>query len=178
MNDVYAEAAMKYVPKRGTKVLFIAEAPPNLIERYFYFEDVEKGDWLWIGLMKALYPQDWKETKEERKRKRWWLAKFCDDGFQLIDAVMEPIGGNSRKRVNRIKQNTDRLIGEIRETNPKQIILIKKTVYDALFELLKSRGFPVLNQDAIPFPSTGQQTEFNRRLLKLKSAFKLLRRRS
>ena len=172
MNDVYAESALKYVPKYGTKVLFIAEAPPNSIERYFYFEDVAKGDWLWIGLMKALYAQDWKETKEERKRKRWWLAKFSDDGFQLIDAVTEPIGGNSRKRVNRIKLNTDRLIGGIRETSPKQIILIKKTVHEALFEELKSRGLPVLNQNAIPFPSNGQQTEFNRRLLKLKAAFK------
>jgi hypothetical protein len=91
VSDAYAGAAAKYRPRGETRVLFIAEAPPNSIERYFYFEDVEKGDWLWIGLMKALYALDWKETKEERKRKRWWLARFCSDGFQLIDAVTEPI---------------------------------------------------------------------------------------
>jgi len=148
VNDAYTTAATKYRPKGETQVLFIAEAPPNSIDRYFYFEDVEKGDWLWIGLMKVLYAQDWKETKEERKRKRWWLARLRDDGFQLIDAVTEPIEGKSLKRVSRIKLNTDRLLRVIREISPKQIVLIKKTVHDALFEELKAAGLPVINSNA------------------------------
>jgi hypothetical protein len=176
VNDAYTTAATKYRPKGETQVLFIAEAPPNSIDRYFYFEDVEKGDWLWIGLMKVLYAQDWKETKEERKRKRWWLARLRDDGFQLIDAVTEPIEGKSLKRVSRIKLNTDRLLRVIREISPKQIVLIKKTVHDALFEELKAAGLPVINSNAIPFPSSGRQRQFHEDLSKLKLSRKIFKR--
>ena len=51
----YQQARARYVPRR-TRVLFVAEAPPLSLERYFYFEDVRNGDWLWIALMKELFP--------------------------------------------------------------------------------------------------------------------------
>ena len=80
---------------RRTRVLFVAEAPPLSLERYFYFEEVRNGDWLWIALMKELFPVEWGETSKERKRKREWLAKFKENGYLLIEAVEEPIGGSS-----------------------------------------------------------------------------------
>jgi hypothetical protein len=64
----YQKAAKKYSPS-DTRVLFVAEAPPNSIDRYFYFEDVTNADWLWIALMKELFPREWGQTKQERKRK-------------------------------------------------------------------------------------------------------------
>ena len=54
----YATASVKYTP-RNTHVLFVAEAPPDSIDRYFYFDDVKQGDWLWIALMQALFPSEW-----------------------------------------------------------------------------------------------------------------------
>ena len=50
----YRSAAAKYRPKH-VRVLFVAESPPTRRKderaRYFYFEDVEKADQLWAGLM-------------------------------------------------------------------------------------------------------------------------------
>jgi hypothetical protein len=67
--------AEKYQPQR-TQILFVAESPPLSVDRYFYFENVKGHDWLWIALMKALYPSEWAGTKIERQRKAYWLTKF------------------------------------------------------------------------------------------------------
>ena len=83
-------AAEKYVPL-NTNLLFIAEAPPSALERYFYFEDVQTGDSLWIELMKALYSSEFGITAEERSKKEDWLTKFKNDGYRLIDALKEPV---------------------------------------------------------------------------------------
>jgi hypothetical protein len=161
MIDQYAEAAQKYCPKYRTAVLFVAEAPPNSIDRYFYFDDVRKGDWLWIALMKGLYGQDWKKTKAERKRKRYWLTRFQNDGFQLIDALNLPVVGTPEQRVTAIRENAVDLIGVIQRINPVRIVLIKKTVHDALFSILKAEDLSVVNSNALPFPASGRQKEFD-----------------
>ena len=65
----YQKAASRYIPLE-TNVLFIAESPPDAIERYFYFENVQEQDSLWVGLMKALYKGEFGETSRERLSKR------------------------------------------------------------------------------------------------------------
>jgi hypothetical protein len=167
-GDKYLEAARQYAPQDAVNVLFVAEAPPNAIERYFYFEDVQTSDWLWIGLMKCLYPAKWSATKLERKNKREWLARFQADRFQLIDAIKLPIAGTDRERIAQINGNADELIREIRTIKPKKIVLIKTTVYEALFDRLKAEGLPVVNQGPISFPSTGNQIEFHNACSKLR----------
>src|ERR1035437_4048365 len=132
-DDPYARAADKYTPRR-TCVLFVAEAPPRSVERYFYFEDVKRDDWLWIALMKALYPSEWSHTQTERRRKENWLLKFQKSQFRLIDAVKTPICGHSRKRVRLIESAAHELIDEIKEIAPKQIVFIKATVHEGLFQ--------------------------------------------
>lgn len=154
-----ATAAAKYRPER-TRVLFIAEAPPNSAERYFYFENVKRDDWLWVALMKALYQPELKRTKEERKRKAQWLARFQRDGFRLIDAVKEPLVGSQRTRVAAIRASASALISEIKEIAPESIVLIKSTVHEALFQQLSNQGLPPINDRALPFPAIGQQKLF------------------
>jgi hypothetical protein len=74
MNEASAlarmQAAAKYKPA-NTRVLFIAEAPPNEESRYFYFDRVFEQDWLWLGLMKGLYPSEFGESSRERLRKKY-----------------------------------------------------------------------------------------------------------
>ncbi|MGA2903014.1 MAG: hypothetical protein ABSD98_04230 [Candidatus Korobacteraceae bacterium] len=153
-------AAEKYRPNK-TCILFVAEAPPDSVDRYFYYEHVKCEDWLWIALMKALYPSKWGRTTErERQRKAWWLLEFQKSGFLLIDAVKEPICGGNRKRVKLIDSAAHDLIAEIQKIKPKQIVLIKATVYKALFDKLRDGGFPVVNEKSLPFPSSGRQSEF------------------
>ena len=65
----YQKAANRYIPLE-TNVLFVAESPPAVLDRYFYFEDVQQQDSLWIELMKALYEGEFVETSRERLCKK------------------------------------------------------------------------------------------------------------
>ena len=156
----YTKAAAKYRPKK-TRLLFVAEAPPSSIDRYFYFENVKRDDWLWIALMKELFPADWVSTTSERQRKADWLLRFKNKGCQLMDAVKEPIRGTHRKRVAAIEGGASKLIAEIEKIKPKQVILVKATVHEALFQKMKIAGLAVANQEPLPFPSSGRQQEFH-----------------
>jgi len=111
--------------------------------------------------MKALYPSEWGCTKTERQRKPYWLTKFQQSGFRLVDAVKEPVSGSPQSRVVRIKASAPTLISEIRAFAPNRIVLIKKTVHDALFQQLRDAGFIVINETVLPFPATGQQKRFH-----------------
>lgn len=159
----YQKAANKYRPWK-TRVLFVAEAPPLSVDRYFYFEDVRRDDWLWIALMKRLFTSEWGETRHERKWKRYWLLKFQKNNYQLIDSVKTPIAGSSAARSKLIRARAPQLISEIRAINPKRIILITATVHQALVQELEDAGLHVINSEALPFPASGHQTEFHRSL--------------
>lgn len=155
----YVEAAEKYAPSK-TRLLFIAEAPPASCERYFYFPEVRQHDDLWLALMKALYGRDFGDTSVERQRKAYWLNKFRDDGYRLIDIVKEPIGEISKSsRAKLIRSRTHELVTEIREISPGSILLIKVTVYDELHDFLKKEGLPVVDA-RLPFPGSGRQADF------------------
>jgi hypothetical protein len=157
----YKQAAAKYRPKK-TRMLFVAEAPPLGSDRYFYFEDVKRADWLWIALMKELFPgEKWGPTKCERRRKRDWLLKFQEKGHRLIDAVNTPIKrGSDPAKV--IKARSRILISEVKRINPECVVLIKFSVYDNLFHEFKSAGLPVMDC-RLPFPGSGHQKEFHKK---------------
>ena len=158
--DSYKSAADYFAPEK-TNLLFLAEAPPCSLERYFYYPDVKEHDWLWIGLMKAIYGGQFGEVVVERYRKIEWLKRFQSDGYRLIDAVKEPFCSDEHPpaRKKRIKSRLDDIVDEIREINPKQILMIKVTVFGALYQDLKDRGLPIVNARS-PFPGSGRQTEF------------------
>ena len=160
--SAYEEAATRYAPSE-TRVLFIAESPPASIDRYFYYPDVKRQDSLWVELTRALYPGDFGKTRDERHRKPCWLKRFQADGYRLIDAVKEP----GPTAVEAICGNAARVIDEIREIDPQQVVLIKATVYDGLFDILKRAGVPVVNQGKLPFPGSGQQRNFRDRFRQL-----------
>ncbi|MFA5659366.1 MAG: hypothetical protein WC900_08790, partial [Oscillospiraceae bacterium] len=51
------ESREKYKPEK-IKYLLIAEAPPENLERFFYYSDVGEKDCLFLGIMEALYPSE------------------------------------------------------------------------------------------------------------------------
>jgi hypothetical protein len=65
------------------------------------------------------------------------------------------------------------LISEIQDICPDQIVLIKKSVHDALCQLLKETGLPVVNHEALPFPAAGQQLKFQKAFRRLLDSGKL-----
>ena len=51
------EARQKYKPEH-VNLLFIAEAPPSSLDRFFYYEDVKEKDFLFVELSKVLCKTD------------------------------------------------------------------------------------------------------------------------
>ena len=165
----YDVATKPYIPI-ATNILFIAESPPDSHERYFYFPNVRQQDSLWIELMKALYEENFGEVRNERIRKKLWLSRFKNDGYRLIDAVKEPFpqGLSNPKKQKIISECVPDVIKEVKEISPNQIVLIKAPVYEILYPELSSWNFPVVNGDVmLPFPGSGQQTNFQEGFRKL-----------
>ena len=159
------ESAAEYFKPEKTRLLFLAEAPPlphpPSPERYFYYLDVKTNDWLWIGLMKAIYGEEFGEVKKERSRKFDWLKRFQSDGYRLIDAVKEPFCPNcSEARKKRIiKCRLDKIVDEILKIDPDQILLVSVTVYCALYRDLENSGLPVVKAK-LSFPNRHWQKRF------------------
>jgi hypothetical protein len=145
----------------------VAESPPPTIDRYFYFEGVRRDDFLWIALMKAIYPSEWGCTRTERPRKADWLAKFQASGYWLIDAVKEPLSGIHNERVRLIRSVARKLVAEINKIAPMQVVSIKATVHEALFQKLTDASLPVVNEEPLPFPAAGWQNDFEHKLRSL-----------
>jgi hypothetical protein len=166
-------ARSKYKPAT-IKVLLLAEAPPGVISnRFFYFENVDRGDTLFLETMKALYPDFCLEhgipnTKKIRTNKSYLLNRFKNDGYYLEDSCSYPLpkGISSSQKVSIIKKELPNLLTHlsilITATNP--IILISSTVYKANYKPLTSLGYNVLNVAPIPFP-LGYQKEYKSGLL-------------
>ena len=76
----FETARQKYRPSQ-IDYLLVAETPPNSdSNRFFYFENVDKQDSLFLETMKLLYPNETKfvETKEIRRRKKG-INQSCFD---------------------------------------------------------------------------------------------------
>ncbi|MGH3009036.1 MAG: hypothetical protein ACRDLM_06465 [Gaiellaceae bacterium] len=141
------QAAQKYRPT-AVDLLLVAEAPPDALDRYFYFEDVPTQDSLFryvAKLVLGLVPA--------RCEKATALSALKERGVFLIDLCEDPLPGRS------LCTCTEDLVRRAKSLAPRKIILIKTTVYDAAFEPLRRAGLPVV-AERIPFPGSGQQRRF------------------
>lgn len=143
-------AAAKYQPKQ-IKLLLIAEAPPCDTDRYFYFEDVDKHDWLFRYVYEGVTGQ-----KPTREAKAHHLAELRDAGVFMIDLHEENAEQPSSAILTPLIPD---LIDRCRKLKPAHIALIKSIVHDVAFEPLKKAGLPVIDE-RLPFPASGQQRKF------------------
>ena len=143
-------AAAKYAPSE-VRLLLVAEAPPCALDRYFYFEDVDKHDWLFRYVWEGLTGE-----KPERSQKAAHLAALRDRGVYLIDLHEDNI---SQPSLPALTSRVPGLIERCRSLRPKHIVLIKSIVHDAAFAPLRAAGLPVVDE-RIPFPASGQQKKF------------------
>jgi len=162
MNRVQ-EAREKYRPE-FIKTIFIAEAPPCTDDRFFYFEDIKKGDSLFLHIIRAVFPEleAW-ETKAIRAKKEELLIQFRDQGYFLEDSVAEaiPKGTKPKEKENIIINNQEDLLKRISPYKAQSnFVVLSSTVFKANYELLKNEGFNILNDFMIPFPGSGQQSNF------------------
>ena len=178
-----------YTHKGHIDLLFIAEAPPNALDRFFYFIpaegsiEIKKYDWLFVYTVKALFQNTEKMSKSDvLGKKKYYLEQLRDHRFLELDALCDPIGGRSQKRIKAIQAGCRDLFKMIKSyTSEKsgiidsetKIVLVKATVFHALFELdayrdaWKKSSYRVLNNEAIDFPSKGNQLKFLSKIDKL-----------
>ncbi|MDH5382906.1 MAG: hypothetical protein OEW75_18775 [Cyclobacteriaceae bacterium] len=156
-------ARNKYRPEQ-VKLLFIAEAPPCSDDRFFYFEEVPKGDSLFLHIIREVFPEtrEW-ETKVVRARKEELLLRFMEEGYFLEDAVSIaiPKGTSINQKISMIKDHQQDLFRRLMPYKEVPMVLLSATVFKANHEFLKQH-FSILNKKAIPFPGSGQQGNFIR----------------
>lgn len=153
------QAAAKYRPQH-VRLLLIAHAPPDDVDRYFYFEDVREKDDLFRYVVQGLFGV----MPHDRSAKALWLARLRDAGVFLIDLVEQPISSHVRGRkakVRDLKPFVPGLIDRARALRPEHVLLIKTDVYDAAFRQAHEAGLPVV-AERMPFPTSGRQKEFER----------------
>lgn len=172
MNQ-FEKARLKYKPKQ-IKYLLIAETPPKSdSDRFFYFENVDRQDSLFLETMKLLYPDQAENinTKTIRENKKYFLEKFKNDGFYLIDSLDTPFDKKytSTQKVKLIKNRQIELLNKIKIlcNQETKVILIAVPVYKANFWFLKDNGVNVLNIESINFPGSGGQKKFKEKMKKL-----------
>lgn len=156
-------AREKYRPQ-SIKLMFIAEAPPCTEGQFFYFENVLKGDSLFLHVIRAVFPDlEGMETKELRARKEEMLYRFRDEGYFLEDSVFDviPKGTSAKDKEKAVVGGQQNLVERITpyKTSTK-FILLSALVFRTNYELLKKEGFDILNEQIIPFPGSGQQGKF------------------
>jgi hypothetical protein len=105
--------------------------------------------------------------------KRPMLKQFLSRGFFLIDTCELPVD-KLRPRQRRIStiQGALTLPKRVRELDPGRILIVKKTVFKPVKQVLTDEGFGdrILNARPLPFPSHGHQRKFRttmRRLVKI-----------
>jgi hypothetical protein len=150
-------ARQKYKPIL-VKYLLIAEAPPDSIERFFYYENVKQHDHLFLGVAQALYPElkeKFLSSGRDQQIKAYILRKLQQDGFFLLDLSELPLS----YMTGTLDSNAPSLIPKVRKSviSETRIILIKATVYDTAFQLLRNEFGPKVIDCRIPYPGQGGQ---------------------
>jgi hypothetical protein len=166
VKEKLEKARSKYLPK-NLKYILIAEAPPDSLERFFYYEDVRQHDYLFLGIAQALYPDlktKFLETKRDKQIKKVILENFKSDGFFLLDLSELPISllkGKLENHLPSLKEKIEKIADK-----QTQIILIKANVFDIAYSYLIENGFKNVIDIRIPFPGQGGQKKFQKEFQK------------
>ena len=166
----FEKARLKYKPET-IKYLLVAETPPKSDStRFFYFENVQDQDSLFLETMKVLYPGQTGgvDAKIIRSKKKEFLGRFNRDGFYLIDSLDTPFEEELRpsQKVKLIRAKQDFLLKKIRGLcdESTKVILISATVYKANNEFLRENGVNIVNREMIDFPGSGGQKKFREKM--------------
>jgi hypothetical protein len=120
--------------------------------------------------MKAL--EFWPPDRPMRKGcdKRPLLKQFLSLGFFLIDTCELPVD-KLRPRQRRIStiRGALTLPERVKGLDPGRILIVKKTVFKPVKQVLTDAGFGdrILNAGPLPFPSHGNQRKFRTMLRRL-----------
>jgi hypothetical protein len=173
LGDAIGSARERFRPSRIRCVL-IGEAPPDSIDRFFYYLQVRKADHLFLGIMKTLYPalKDlYIVSGRPPELKEKMLLRFQSDGYYLLDVLDIPLGLSSVSLVQAVPEMVLRVKENASPDTP--IVLIKATTYAVALSLLRMAGFSNVVDIRIPFPGQGWQKVFQIKFAEALKAAKL-----
>jgi hypothetical protein len=159
LRDIYEQARNRYRPSQ-LRIIILVEAPPENMERFFYYEDVKQHDALFLEVMGVLYPKQ-KDAYLKNGRptdgKTDLLRRFQGDGFWLWNFYPLPASLTTEKSPTLLHQLFQKL--EKYATRQTHIVLVKASIYDTCFRPLREAGYHV-SPERIPYPGSGQQAVF------------------
>lgn len=155
------ELRARYKPER-IRLLFVAESPPNPRDgelRFFYNPELATWDHLFHALMEVVFD----DYQRRAHPKSYWLRRFQEAGFYLIDATDEPVNHlRGRERRETLRAALPYKLAEMRELVSREtpIVLVKKNVFELMAGPLREQGMNVIHDAPLPFPSNGWQRAF------------------
>lgn len=162
----YAERRARWKPRR-VRLLLIAESAPDdggdpANRRFFYDEHLTGKDGLFREVVRALYDNPTLVSGPNAKTS--WLEKLTADGVYLIDLATVPVNEfTAASRAAALGRNVADTVALARELAPEGVALIKQNVFDLLQQPMRDAGLPLLHDQFIPFPGSGQQKRFRER---------------
>lgn len=162
MTAIISRLRNRYKPAR-VRLLFVAESPPESADdkevRFFYNPRVERWDYLYRAVMKAVFP-NFEYHPDEKDQ---WLRTFRQHGYYLIDATDRPVNRcspaeRSRRMEAALTKKLREIAGLVSPTTP--IILIKKNVFAVFSGPLRDAGYNVIHPSFLPFPSHSHEARF------------------
>ncbi len=175
------EKARKPYRPAAIKLLFITEQPQPIEQnRFFYFEQVKRGDSMFLELMKVLFPEEvgvFESTKALRAEKAYFLNRFKEEGFYLLNASETPQPNTTQTtRRKALQANLPVLIQHLQHliSVDTPVVLISATTHEACYQPLQEAGFTILNKYLLPYPNSGQQINFRRQLSALLQQYRLM----
>lgn len=162
----YAQRRARWKPER-VRLLLIAESAPDdggdiANRRFFYEENLTSRDGLFREVVRALYGDPRLESGLNAKTP--WLEKLRADGVFLIDLGADPVNYHSPShRTAALRRTIEQTVAVARELQPEGVVLIKQNVFDLLARPVRRAGLPLVHDEFIPFPGSGQQKRFRER---------------
>lgn len=159
----YADRRARWKPER-VRLLLVAESAPDdggdLSNRRFFYDDrLTRSDGLFREVVRALYDTPTLVSGDGQKRP--WLAQLQSDGVYLIDLATRPVNNHSpQERREVLEARIHETVALARDLRPDGIILVKKNVFELLAVPMRQAALPVLQDEFIPFPGSGQQKRF------------------
>lgn len=142
-------AADKYQPNR-IRLLLVGEAPPEDLDRYFYFEEPESHDLLFDHVSRVLFESD------PVKDKTPVLKALRKRGIFLIDLKPDDPMGDSRHA-----ELAKWLPIRAETLAPERILLLGTPVYRHGYSALQRAGLPVVDK-RVELPTAGHEAAFAR----------------
>lgn len=162
----YSERRERWRPKR-VRLLLVAESAPDdggdlSNRRFFYEDDLTGHDGLFREVVRVLY--DSPKLTSGPGAKRPWLARLQADGVYLIDLAAVAVNElDAASRARALTRNIEATVRAAKEVEPEGVVLIKQNVFDLLERPIRSAGLPLLHDEFVHFPGSGQQKNFRER---------------